>query len=154
MGEQKYVWNSKCNSFDTYIPQYDTIKETGKNGEEVEKQVERAYDGKLYTQEEVNSIFANRGENRIIEDVNGVPTAVDLYTADEIVATLPQSEMQVEQLTISYDELVDSKIREKYSASQEFAILRQRDTKQEEFAEYNAYCEQCKAEARAEIAKA
>lgn len=151
MGEQKYVWNSKCNSFDAYIPQYDTIKETGKNGEEVKKQVERAYDGKLYTQEEVNSIFANRGENRIIGDVNGVPTAVDFYTADEIVVMLPQTERQVVQPTISYDELVDSKIRARYTVSQEFAILRQRDTKPTEFAEYNAYCEQCKAEARAEL---
>ena len=78
--------------------------------------------------------------------------AEDVY--QKLLAMLPQSERQVEQPTISYDELVDSKIREKYSASQEFAILRQRDTKPTEFAEYNAYCEQCKAEARAEIAKA
>lgn len=78
--------------------------------------------------------------------------AEDVY--QKLLAMLPQSERQVEQPTISYDELVDSKIREKYSVSQEFAILRQRDTKPTEFAEYNAYCEQCKAEARAEIAKA
>ncbi len=75
--------------------------------------------------------------------------AEDVY--QKLLAMLPQSERQVEQPTISYDELVDSKIREKYSTSQEFAILRQRDTKPTEFAEYNAYCEQCKAEARAEL---
>ena len=44
-----------------------------------------------------------------------------------------------------YGEEVDKKIREKYSASQEFAILRQKDEKPQEYAEYYAYCEQCKA---------
>ena len=47
--------------------------------------------------------------------------------------------------SISYAEAVDMKIREKYSASQEFAILRQRDEKPEEYATYYAYCEECKA---------
>ena len=46
---------------------------------------------------------------------------------------------------ISYDEAVDAEIRKKYSVSQEFAILRQKDEKPEEYSEYFAYCEQCKA---------
>lgn len=75
--------------------------------------------------------------------------AEDVY--QKLLAMLPQSEKQVEQSTISYDELVDSKIRARYTVSQEFSILRQRDTKPDEFAEYNAYCEQCKAEAKAEL---
>lgn len=74
----------------------------------------------------------------------------DVY--QKLLAMLPKQESQeVEQPTISYDELVDSKIRARYTISQEFAILRQRDTKPEEFTEYNAYCEQCKAEAKAEL---
>lgn len=76
--------------------------------------------------------------------------AEDLY--QKLLEMLPKQEPQeVEQPTISYDELVDSKIRARYTVSQEFAILRQRDTKPDEFAEYNAYCEQCKAEAKAEL---
>ena len=47
-----------------------------------------------------------------------------------------------------YGELVENLIRRKYSLSAELAILRQRDTKPEEFSEYNAYAEQCKAEAK------
>ena len=47
-----------------------------------------------------------------------------------------------------YGELVESLIRRKYSLSAELAILRQRDSKPEEFAEYNAYAEQCKVEAK------
>ena len=46
---------------------------------------------------------------------------------------------------IPYEEAVDMKIREKYSLSQELAILRQRDEKPEEYAAYFAYCEECKA---------
>lgn len=44
----------------------------------------------------------------------------------------------------SYEEEVTSLIRTKYSADEEFAILRQRDRKPLEFAEYDAYCEECK----------
>lgn len=47
--------------------------------------------------------------------------------------------------SISYDEAVDAEIRKKYSASQEFAILRQKDEKPTEYAAYYAYCEECKA---------
>lgn len=47
--------------------------------------------------------------------------------------------------TISYDDAVNAEIRKKYTESQEFSILRQRDEKPEEYAEYYAYCEECKA---------
>lgn len=51
----------------------------------------------------------------------------------------------------SYDELVDSKIRQKYTLSQELAILRQKETKTEEYQEYFNYCEACKVEAKNEV---
>ena len=54
----------------------------------------------------------------------------------------------VEQL---YSATVDKRIRERYSVSAEIALLRQRDTKPEEFAEYNAFVEGCKAEVKAEL---
>ena len=50
-----------------------------------------------------------------------------------------------------YENLIIRKIRNRYSVNQELAILRQRDTKPEEFAEYNAYVERCKAEVKAEL---
>lgn len=49
-----------------------------------------------------------------------------------------------------YEDLIVSKIRQRYSVNQELAILRQRDTKPEEFAEYNEYVEKCKAEVKSE----
>ena len=39
-------------------------------------------------------------------------------------------------------------VRERYTVSDELAILRQRDTKPTEFYEYNAFCEECKAKAK------
>lgn len=50
-----------------------------------------------------------------------------------------------------YPCLVDEKIRRKYTISAEFAILRQKDEKPDKFAEYNAYAERCKVEAKAEL---
>ena len=68
----------------------------------------------------------------------------DELTNERIVLMESQYELQFWQ-NISYEEAVDMKIREKYTASQEFAILRQRDEKPTEYQEYYAYCEECKA---------
>lgn len=50
----------------------------------------------------------------------------------------------IKKLAQTYEQKVTYLIREKYSQDAEFAILRQRDTKPEEFEEYNNYCEECK----------
>lgn len=58
---------------------------------------------------------------------------------------LPDAEKQGDKM---YEKLVESFIRQRYSVSAEFAILRQQNTKHVEFVEYNAYAEQCKAKAK------
>ena len=75
-----YTWNSKTNSFDGYEPQYE--EHTDENGNL--ERVEIPCDKTLYTQEQVDAIFAGRGANQVIKDVDGVPTAVDLYTESEL----------------------------------------------------------------------
>ena len=50
-----------------------------------------------------------------------------------------------------YASLVEAQIRKRYSVSAELAILRQRDTKPEEFKAYNDYVEACKALIRLEL---
>ena len=70
-------------------------------------------------------------------------------TAEEIAEA--QAEEKRFAKSQDYGELVESLIRRKYSLSAELAILRQRDSKPAEFAEYNAYAEQCKAEAKLKI---
>ena len=70
--------------------------------------------------------------------VNGV--YVDM-TEEElvIVDNIPKPE---------YKERIISRIRAVYSIDDEIAILRQRDTKPEEFEAYHAFVEQIKAEER------
>lgn len=63
-------------------------------------------------------------------------------TAEEIEA------LKADISPIPYEQRVVNRIREVYSVDDELAILRQRDTKPEEFAEYNAFVEQIKAEER------
>ena len=58
------------------------------------------------------------------------------------------AEMQKNIPTFSYEQRVINRIREVYSVDDEIAILRQRDTKPEEFAEYNAFVERVKEEER------
>lgn len=67
-------------------------------------------------------------------------------TAEEIAKG--KAEIQAYEQSLTYEERVEILIRQRYSISAEFAILRQRDTKPEEFAEYNSYAEQCKAKAK------
>ena len=68
-------------------------------------------------------------------------------TAEEI-AEIEAATARLEQEywdSVDYGEAVNNEIRKRYSESQEFALLRQRDEKSFEFEEYFAHCEQCKA---------
>ena len=72
-------------------------------------------------------------------------------TAEEIASMTDQDRQY--WLTTPYDEAVNAEIRKRYSASQEFAILRQKDEKPEEYSAYYAYCEECKALVREKVAE-
>lgn len=54
---------------------------------------------------------------------------------------------------ISYDEAVNIEIRKKYTESQEFSILRQKDEKPTEYQTYYEYCEKCKTFVKEKKAK-
>jgi len=62
--------------------------------------------------------------------------------SDEELSALPQIE------PIPYDERVVARIRERYSVNDELAILRQRETKPDEFLAYNSFAEAVKGEER------
>ena len=47
-----------------------------------------------------------------------------------------------------YENKIVALIRKKYNVNQELAILRQREVKPQEFAEYNEYVEQCKKQVK------
>ena len=66
---------------------------------------------------------------------------VDKYNARKL-------KNEQEKSNLKYEDEIVSLIRQRYSVNQELAILRQRDTKPEEFAEYNTFVEQCKYEVK------
>ena len=53
-----------------------------------------------------------------------------------------------EEYVPTYEERVVELIRERYSIDDEIAILRQKDTKQDEYQAWYDYCEECKAQAK------
>ena len=68
-------------------------------------------------------------------------------TEEEIAAMKAEAEKAEADYwaSVDYGDAVNNEIRKKYSESQEFALLRQKDEKPEEYAVYFAYCEECKA---------
>ena len=58
------------------------------------------------------------------------------------------AEMKNELLNIPYEQRVVDRIRQVYSVDDELAILRQRDTKPDEFIAYHDFVEHIKAEER------
>ena len=69
------------------------------------------------------------------------------FSEEEILQIQKEQEQAEKEFweTIPYDEAVHMEIRKRYSDSQEFAILRQKEEKPEEYQAYYDYCEQCKA---------
>ena len=67
-----------------------------------------------------------------------------------IYASAPETE-EFKITEAEYPSFVAMKIHEKYSVDDELAILRQKDEKPEEYAEYFAFCEKVKAEVRGMI---
>lgn len=88
--------------------------------------------------------------NEILICRNGVqvinPTEEMIFIDGWQEFVVPEAESYIP----TYEERVEQLIREKFSINQELAIQRQRETKPEEFEEYFAYCEECKAKAKIE----
>lgn len=78
------------------------------------------------------------------KQVNG--TVMEM-TEEEIAQMNEEAEKAEKEYwaNIPYEEAVNAKIRERYTESQEFSILRQKDEKAKEYEAYYAYCEECKA---------
>lgn len=115
--------------------------------------------------EKIIGIYADNERKELI-DVGIIPSPEEIpgkipvmyYRNGAIVyeyEPIPEIPIEEEHLIpeMTYEEQVVAKIRERYSVDDELAILRQRDTKPEEFEAYNAYAESCKEEARLLIEK-
>ena len=87
-----------------------------------------------YTKVEIDDKYADC----VISDFNqDLSFSIDKYKSRK------ETEAKIE-----YENKIVTLIRKKYNINQELAILRQRDTKPEEFAEYHKYVEQCKAQVK------
>ena len=53
-------------------------------------------------------------------------------------------EKHPEAYNATYEKAIEEEIKKKYSVERELSILRQRDRKPTEYAEYDAYVEECK----------
>ena len=90
-----------------------------------------------YSKEQVNEMIAS---GKIIVGEDGLPKVVPRVQS----STEEDKETQYKRLVVKF-------IREKYSADDEIAILRQQEEKTLEYQEYYAYCEECKRRAREEV---
>lgn len=72
--------------------------------------------------------------------------AYDKY--EDIQVYIPYTAQEKQRL---YKERIVAKIRRKYDINDEIALTNDKDTKPQEYAEYQAYRQMCKVEARAEL---
>ena len=90
--------------------------------------------------------FLKYGENSTM--VNYDVTEVE-RTIDDMTIKVYECSSVIVEGEPTYPKVIEAMIREVYSVSDELAIHRQRDTKAEEFAEYSAFADACKAKAKA-----
>lgn len=106
---------------------------------------------------EEDKIYADEGKviHRIGSDVYGsaiwLIKGEDETDFEELDHYPTPEEVEAYNKAEQYNDAINSLIRKRYSVSQELAILRQRDTKPEEYAEYNAYAELCKSKVKQAI---
>ena len=90
-----------------------------------------------YTKVEIDDVYSDCQESDFNDDLS---FNVDKYNA-----------RKQKQDNDEYENKIVALIRKKYNINQELAILRQRDAKPQEFAEYNEYVEQCKKQVKNEL---
>ena len=87
-----------------------------------------------YTKVEIDDVYSDCQESDFNDDLT---FSIEKYNARKQVLANEEYENKIVAL-----------IRQKYNVNQELAILRQREVKPEEFAEYNEYVEQCKKQVK------
>lgn len=101
---------------------------------------------------ENNEIFSTAGKYVHIVGTNnyfkrGLAIGLSVEQCEE-VETIPNIINDTE-----YGNQVNELIRRRYSLSEELSLLRQRDSKQEEYQKYNTYCEECKKAVKDKISE-
>ena len=94
----------------------------------------------------IRQIGSNNEPSRGISMSKDNPLSIDDF--EEITREEYDSAIEYEKKLKDYEVLVDQLIRKKYSISNELSILRQRDTKPQEYEQYNTFAEECKLKAK------
>jgi hypothetical protein len=93
-------------------------------------------------------------KHTVTDDAGNETTTEEVFNVE--VKKIVQSWDYVKDERPDYGELIVGYIRERYSINDELAIQRQWDNsaeKKQEFNEYNAFCDDCKIKAKADIAE-
>lgn len=130
---------ARCDNVPKYNPAQGDYLTVTNLQEKTEKYIE-----KEYTEKEVEI----DGEIQLVTEAIEVEKERKYFTCDLIVN---ESHNKAELIEQQYESKVSALIRKKYSLNSELAILRQRDTKPEEYQAYNDYAEQCKTLAKQEL---
>ena len=119
-----------------------------KDGVEVSRPRSLVYNGNTYVPPTDELLVEAGYEIREVEIPE--PEVIEGDFVEEGIEQPIENEV-VETPKKTYEQRVVELIRLRYSVDDELAILRQRETKTEEFEEYNSYCENCKTIARVEF---
>lgn len=106
------------------------------------------------TDEEYDYLICENTKNKdlqVVESKDEENNTIKTIVAVEKVITPEELAFAKQQ---QYEELIESKIRQKYTVSQEFAVQRKRYTEPEKFDEYNSYVEKCISDAKMEVLNA
>lgn len=102
---------------------------------------------------EIIAEYDNGGKDIVtVIDVPYVKACEAYDEYEDILVYIPHTgEELIKAKERIYKASVEEAIRNRYSVSDELAIHRQRDIKPDEWSEYMQYCEECKANAKAEV---
>lgn len=103
----QYIWNSETNAFDSCR----------------ENQTSK----KLYTQTEVEAIFAKCTDNKILIDVDGKPTIVDLYTVEELAEANALNRISELKQLLADTDYIGSKLAEALAENDVEAVVSLKD---------------------------
>lgn len=109
-------------------------------------------DGKVYDKEKMDAWIKRNALNITYEEVN-IDVDPDVKDAkfEDVVDGVFSRRLYDERKQREYENYIETLIREQYTLGQELAILRQRDTKQQEFEAYNTFVENCKNVAKTQF---
>ena len=96
-------------------------------------------------------VIRKKGDNNPTDVRRRRVSADEIDQWEEITVEEAERAKRLAENEAHYRSMVSARIRSRYDLDAELAILRQRDSKPEEFAAYSAYAEECKAAVKAEI---